>query len=229
MIFVEPAEIAVTRPGVVPQEIGVTGETPATAVQIEAIVEVLDFHTTWLVTSYCRPVLPSVASAINWFFWADDVAAIPVGMMVRAVYFSKLPPSTEKEVMASTKDLSGFIEMEVMAAVPWLTEVTVPIGVARLRVAQDEPAAEVPTGQVVQVAPLDPGGQAEIVQDSAARPVGQAVVTVATPVLLELQLVVMAGLARPAVTSCVIGGAEKVPMASSWLVWFGTDSEGLGG
>jgi hypothetical protein len=131
--------------------------------------------------------------------------------------------------VASTKDLSGLLEMEVMAAVPWLTEVTMPIGVAGLRVAQDEPAAEVPTGQVVQVAPVDPGGQAEIVQDSAVRPVGQAVVTVATPVLLELQLVVMAGLARPAVTSCVIGGAEKVPMASSWLVWLGTDNEGLAG
>ena len=49
---------------------------------------------------------------------------------------------------------------------------------------------------------------------------GQAagtVATVATPRSLEVQLVVTAGLARPVVTSCVVGAAEKVPMASSWL------------
>jgi hypothetical protein len=56
-----------------------------------------------------------------------------------------------------------------------------------------------------------------MVQDRAVRPVGQSVVTVATDVSLELQVVVTGGVARPLVTSCVIGAAEKVPMASSWL------------
>ena len=72
-------------------------------------------------------------------------------------------------------------------------------------------------GHEVQTPALEAPGQAEIVQDRPVRPVGQAVVTVATDVLLELQLVVIAGLVRPLVTSCVMGAAEKVPMASSWL------------
>jgi hypothetical protein len=103
------------------------------------------------------------------------------------------------------------------------------MGVARLGVAHEDPAATVPTGHVLQVAPIEPGGQREMVHDSAVTPVGQVVVTVATPVLLELQLVVMSGLARPAVTSCVMGTEEKVPMAKSWLASPGTETDGAGG
>lgn len=61
VIMVEPAVAAVTRPSVA----AVQGNG-SPAVQIEATVGVLDFQTTWLVTSYCR--VPSVPSAINWFF-----------------------------------------------------------------------------------------------------------------------------------------------------------------
>ena len=146
-------------------------------------------------------------------------------MMISAVTCSEYPPTTVKGAVLVTSEWSGFDATTTMAAVPWFTPVTSPIGVVGLRVAQDEPVATVPPGHEVQTPPLELPGHKEIVQDFATRPVGQVVVTVATDVLLELQLVVMAGLllvqlvgpARPAVTSCVMGVAEKVPMASSWL------------
>jgi hypothetical protein len=50
-----------------------------------------------------------------------------------------------------------------------------------------------PVGQVVQVAPVEPLGHKEMVQDSAVvlAAAGQVVVTVATDVSLELQVVVI--------------------------------------
>jgi hypothetical protein len=113
-----------------------------------------------------------------------------------------------------------------MAVVPWLKPVTSPTGVVGLRVAQDAPEATVPPGQLVQTPALEVPGQAEIVQDNALRPVGQTVVTVATVRVLELQLVVIFSEAIPAVTSWVMGAAEKVPMSASWLVRPGDATEG---
>jgi hypothetical protein len=113
-----------------------------------------------------------------------------------------------------------------MAVVPWFKPVTNPAGVVGLSVAQDGPEATVPPGQLVQTPALEVPGQAEIVQDNAVRPVGQTVVTVATAGVLELQLVVIFSEAMPAVTSCVMGAAEKVPMSASWLVRPGDATEG---
>ena len=138
-------------------------------------------------------------------------------MICRAVYVPDDPPVTVKGTVLVANDLSGFAATTTMAAVPWLAPVTTPGGVAGLSVAQDAPAATAGATQVEQVAPVEPLGHRDIVHDRAVRPVGQVVVTVATDVSLELQVVVMAGLPRPAVTSCVVGAAEKVPIASSWL------------
>jgi hypothetical protein len=80
-----------------------------------------------------------------------------------------------------------------MAAVPWFTPVTSPAGVVGLTVLQDGPAATAGETQVEQVAPVEPLGHKEIVQErsGAVVPAGQVVVTVATDVSLELHVVVI--------------------------------------
>jgi hypothetical protein len=94
----------------------------------EATVGILEIHLICgeFVTSASRPVVPEVASAMNWPVWPDAETDWALGTMVTAVNSSVVPPSTVK-LAVPVKVLPPELRRAVIVTVPCPTAVANPV------------------------------------------------------------------------------------------------------